>query len=104
MLGAGVAGLATAYELGKAAYDCTILEALDRVGGRNWTIRGGDRLTELDGSTQTARFFDGPISTPVPPGSRSGWSPWTTPASWACPWRSSPTPTRRPTSTTPPRG
>ncbi|MFG1704208.1 flavin monoamine oxidase family protein [Nonomuraea sp. M3C6] len=59
VLGAGVAGLATAYELGKAGYDCTILEALDRVGGRNWTIRGGDRLTELDGSTQTARFSDG---------------------------------------------
>ncbi|WP_424528835.1 flavin monoamine oxidase family protein [Sphaerisporangium viridialbum] len=59
VLGAGVAGLATAYELGKAGYDCTILEALDRVGGRNWTIRGGDRITELDGSTQTARFSDG---------------------------------------------
>ncbi|MBF8187216.1 FAD-dependent oxidoreductase [Nonomuraea sp. K274] len=59
ILGAGVAGLATAYELGKAGYDCTILEALDRVGGRNWTIRGGDRLTELDGSTQVARFREG---------------------------------------------
>ncbi|SDH11918.1 flavin monoamine oxidase family protein [Nonomuraea jiangxiensis] len=58
VLGAGVAGLATAYELGKAGYECVILEALDRVGGRNWTIRGGDRLTELDGSTQTARFSD----------------------------------------------
>ncbi|MFC4015718.1 FAD-dependent oxidoreductase [Nonomuraea purpurea] len=59
ILGAGVAGLATAYELGKAGYDCTILEALDRVGGRNWTIRGGDRVTELDGSTQVAKFGDG---------------------------------------------
>jgi monoamine oxidase len=59
VLGAGIAGLATAYELGKAGYDCTVLEALDRVGGRNWTIRGGDRLTELDGSTQVARFSDG---------------------------------------------
>ncbi|MET8156703.1 FAD-dependent oxidoreductase [Sphaerisporangium sp. NPDC005289] len=59
VLGAGVAGLATAYELGKAGYDCTVLEALDRVGGRNWTIRGGDRITELDGSTQIARFSDG---------------------------------------------
>jgi monoamine oxidase len=58
VLGAGVAGLATAYELGKAGYDCTVLEALDRVGGRNWTIRGGDRVTELDGSTQIARFSD----------------------------------------------
>ncbi|MEV4014527.1 flavin monoamine oxidase family protein [Nonomuraea angiospora] len=59
ILGAGIAGLATAYELGKAGYDCTILEALDRVGGRNWTIRGGDRVTELDGSTQVAKFGDG---------------------------------------------
>src|SRR5262245_11590542 len=59
VLGAGVAGLATAYELGKAGYDCTVLEALDRVGGRNWTIRGGDKVTELDGSSQTARFSDG---------------------------------------------
>lgn len=59
ILGAGVAGLACAYELGKAGYDCTVLEANDRVGGRNHTIRGGDRLTELSGETQQARFGDG---------------------------------------------
>jgi monoamine oxidase len=59
VLGAGVAGLAAAYELGKAGYDCTILEAQDRVGGRNRTLRGGDRLTELDGATQTVGFRDG---------------------------------------------
>ena len=41
ILGAGVAGLSAAYELGKAGYACTILEARDRVGGRNWTIRRG---------------------------------------------------------------
>ena len=35
VLGAGVAGLSAAYELGKAGYDCTVLEARDRVGGRN---------------------------------------------------------------------
>ena len=46
ILGAGPAGLAAAYELGKAGYHCTILEARDRVGGRNWTVRKGgqDRL------------------------------------------------------------
>ncbi|MFI7612708.1 flavin monoamine oxidase family protein [Nonomuraea terrae] len=59
ILGAGIAGLATAYELGKAGYDCTILEALDRVGGRNWTIRGGDRVLELNRSFQVAKFSDG---------------------------------------------
>lgn len=59
ILGAGVAGLAAAYELGKAGYDCTILEARDRVGGRNLTLRGGDRLPELSGATQEARFGEG---------------------------------------------
>src|SRR3984957_2023917 len=43
ILGAGIAGLSAAYELGKAGYDCTVLEARDRVGGRNWGIRGGTR-------------------------------------------------------------
>src|SRR2546429_8479942 len=39
VLGAGVAGLSAAYELGKAGYDCTVLEARDRVGGRHRTNR-----------------------------------------------------------------
>jgi monoamine oxidase len=34
ILGAGVAGLSAAYELGKAGYDVVVLEARDRVGGR----------------------------------------------------------------------
>ncbi|GAA4578533.1 flavin monoamine oxidase family protein [Planotetraspora phitsanulokensis] len=59
ILGAGIAGLATAYELGKAGYDCTVLEARDRVGGRSFTIRGGDKITELGGETQEARFGEG---------------------------------------------
>ncbi|NGN63089.1 NAD(P)-binding protein [Streptomyces sp. A7024] len=59
ILGAGMAGLAAAYELGKAGYDCRILEAKDRPGGRNWTVRSGTTLTDLDGRTQTARFSDG---------------------------------------------
>ncbi|MBO3746376.1 flavin monoamine oxidase family protein [Streptosporangiaceae bacterium NEAU-GS5] len=59
ILGAGVAGLASAYELGKAGYDCTVLEASDHVGGRNRTLRAGDRLTELDGETQVATFSEG---------------------------------------------
>lgn len=59
VLGAGIAGLTCAYELGKAGYDCTVLEAADRVGGRNLTLRGGDRLTETGGETQTAVFQEG---------------------------------------------
>ena len=42
ILGAGIAGLVAAYELGKAGYRCTLLEARARCGGRNWTLRGGD--------------------------------------------------------------
>ncbi|MFF0248516.1 flavin monoamine oxidase family protein [Streptosporangium sandarakinum] len=59
IIGAGVAGLTCAYELGKAGYDCTVLEAADRVGGRNLTLRGGDRLPEKDGPDQTAGFGEG---------------------------------------------
>jgi monoamine oxidase len=59
IVGGGIAGLASAYELGKAGYDCVVLEARDRVGGRNLTIRGGDRVTDVNGVTQTARFSKG---------------------------------------------
>ena len=33
ILGAGIAGMTAAYELGKAGYDCVILEARARAGG-----------------------------------------------------------------------
>ena len=56
ILGAGVAGLSAAYELGKAGYACTVLEARERVGGRNWTIRRGTRLDMTDGSRQVCEF------------------------------------------------
>jgi monoamine oxidase len=59
VLGGGIAGLTAAYELGKAGYDVTILEAQDRVGGRNRTLRGGDRLTEMGGATQHIGFSRG---------------------------------------------
>jgi monoamine oxidase len=55
ILGAGIAGLTSAYELSKAGYDCTVLEALDRPGGRNWTVRGGDVIEEME-SSQTCPF------------------------------------------------
>ena len=48
ILGAGIAGMVTALELGKAGYDCTILEARRRPGGRNWSLRGGDIVEEID--------------------------------------------------------
>ena len=59
ILGGGVAGLAAAYELGKAGYDCTILEARGVAGGRNLTVRGGTTETDLDGQTQRATYSDG---------------------------------------------
>ncbi|GAA2848759.1 flavin monoamine oxidase family protein [Streptosporangium fragile] len=59
VLGGSIAGLTCAYELGKAGYDCTVLEASDRVGGRTITLRAGDRLDELGGETQTAAFEEG---------------------------------------------
>ncbi|PZT77876.1 amino acid oxidase [Streptomyces sp. AC1-42W] len=59
VLGAGIAGLAAAYELGKAGYACHVLEAKNRPGGRNWTVRGGTTETDLDGRTQTANFAPG---------------------------------------------
>ncbi len=59
ILGAGIAGMTSAYELGKAGYACTLLEARDRVGGRNWTIRRGTRLDLTDGTSQTCEFDPG---------------------------------------------
>ncbi len=59
ILGAGMAGLAAAYELGKLGYDCTVLEARNRPGGRIWTVRRGTREKELEGDEQTCRFDEG---------------------------------------------
>jgi len=55
ILGAGISGLVTAFEMNKIGYSCTILEATDRVGGRVRTIRSGDQITEID-SSQTCTF------------------------------------------------
>ena len=48
ILGAGVSGLVAAYELSKAGYDCIVLEATGRAGGRNLTARSGDVIQEED--------------------------------------------------------
>ncbi|MDI6100048.1 FAD-dependent oxidoreductase [Actinoplanes sp. NEAU-A12] len=59
ILGGGVAGLISAYELGKAGYRVTVLEPRDRTGGRVLTVRGGDELTDLRGFHQRAAFRRG---------------------------------------------
>jgi monoamine oxidase len=59
VLGAGIAGLVSAYELIRCGFDVTILEARSRVGGRNWTLRGGDRVRHLNGPDQVVQFDAG---------------------------------------------
>jgi monoamine oxidase len=58
ILGAGLAGLVTAYELSRAGYECHILEARNRSGGRCWTVRAGSR-SEEEGDQQVAGFDNG---------------------------------------------
>jgi len=56
ILGAGIAGLVAALELQKIGYKVRVLEYNDRAGGRCWSLRGGDRFTELGGFEQTCGF------------------------------------------------
>lgn len=66
VLGAGLAGMTAALELRQAGYAVQLLEFNDRPGGRNWTLRGGDRFTELGGATQTCGFDQGLYINPGP--------------------------------------
>ncbi len=66
ILGAGIAGLVSAFELGLAGFDCVILEARGRIGGRSWTVRGGDSFTEIGGAAQTCGFDAGHYLNPGP--------------------------------------
>ena len=59
VLGAGLAGLVAALELRKAGYRVQVLEYENRVGGRCWTLRGGDTYTELGGFAQRCEFDRG---------------------------------------------
>ena len=59
ILGAGLAGMSAAYELGKLGYRCTILEARDRAGGRCFSVRKGSTNIETGQPLQTANFDEG---------------------------------------------
>ena len=66
VLGAGLAGLVAAYELSKAGYKVQLLEYQDRPGGRNYTVRGGDKIVEVGGATQSVNFAPGNYLNPGP--------------------------------------
>ncbi len=59
VLGAGLTGLAVAYELNKLGHSCRVLEARQRVGGRCFTVRGGTRSEEAGSPPQVAAFDSG---------------------------------------------
>lgn len=66
VLGAGLAGMLAAYELTKAGYAVQVLEYQDRPGGRNYTVRGGDKITEVGGAVQNVTFAPGNYLNPGP--------------------------------------
>lgn len=59
ILGAGIAGLVAAYELRRSGWDVTVIEARDRIGGRVWTVRGGDRIEQIGRPDQVCAFSKG---------------------------------------------
>jgi monoamine oxidase len=66
VLGAGLAGMLAAYELRKAGYKVQILEFQNRPGGRNYSVRGGDKIVEVGGATQQSAFAPGNYLNPGP--------------------------------------
>jgi len=59
ILGGGIAGLVSAYELRKAGYEVTVLEARERPGGRAWSVRGGTRIEQIGRPDQVCAFEPG---------------------------------------------
>lgn len=66
VLGGGLSGLLSAYEMRKAGYEVRILEFQDRAGGRNLTLRNGDTVRELGGAVQKVSFAPGNYFNPGP--------------------------------------
>src|ERR1700722_6098574 len=59
ILGAGIAGLVMAYRLERAGFAVTLVEARRRTGGRNWTLRRGDKVEMIGEAAQTVGFSKG---------------------------------------------
>lgn len=59
ILGAGIGGLVAGYELRKAGFDVTLLEARQRPGGRVWTLRGGAVMEHAHLPAQRCQFGTG---------------------------------------------
>jgi len=59
ILGAGIAGLVMAYRMERADFSVTLVEARRRTGGRNWTLRHGDKVEMIGEADQTVGFSEG---------------------------------------------
>jgi monoamine oxidase len=59
ILGAGIAGLVMAYRMERAGFAVTLVEARRRTGGRNWTLRHGDKVEMIGEGEQPVRFSRG---------------------------------------------
>lgn len=59
ILGAGLAGMVLALEMGKKGYNCKVIEALDYAGGRCVSARKGHVIQEIGADRQECNFQDG---------------------------------------------
>ena len=59
VLGGGIAGLVSAYELRALGFNCTVLEARARPGGRNYSVRPGDTIKLAGFPDQKCTWDDG---------------------------------------------
>ena len=59
VIGGGISGLVTAFDLQRAGWDVTVYEASDRFGGKIWSSPVGDRLVDAGPDTFLARVPQG---------------------------------------------